>query len=285
MIDLRFPHLNKAQKIVTTAGYVKQMRPLETHYRYGSVSHIGDAVIPFSEAEKQTIAWYYTLITEKLKHRGAELLPSHINFIKFQKGVEWDCPFTIGTDTIVLSSKVVNEAEQGKTNSHYREQVLEMLVHELVHLHQRREPDKYIHIYTSIFGFIRKSVSLSDDLARRVVTNPDGYNYEWIMAFRLNAEIKFMLPIAVLDAQGRATGVLVELTTFNGKLFYNRDNITIPISAYPLYNRIFGVQEQLYHPNEIIARLISLYLVRGHVYHTENFKSPVVYQAIDDLVN
>lgn len=211
------------------------------------------------------------------------MLPSKIDFIKFKKGFEWNCPFTIGVDTIILSSTVMEDAIKGKAHSHFRERVLEILVHELVHLHQRREPDQYIHIYTDIFGFIRKHVNLTHDLSQYVVTNPDGHNYEWIMPFRINAETKFLLPVAILE-QGAVTGVLVELTTMNGQIFHNRNNTVIPIAAYPLYNELFGVQQQLYHPNEIIAHLISQYIVQGHVYHTKTFKSPVIYRVIDTLI-
>lgn len=283
MTKIIFPHLLESRQILLRADFMKQMQPIEKHFRYKDADP-NTALLEFTDVEKQTIAWYFSILVPLLMKNGQQLLTDNIKFLKLKRGIEWDCPFSIGTNTIVLSEKILETATSGKCNSIDRERFCEVLTHELVHLHQRRHPNVYENIYTTIFGFIKRKVALSDNLAQYIVTNPDGPQYEWIMPFRLQAKLKFMLPIAMINEVGTPSGVLVELTSNNGKLFHEISNTVIPINSYPLYYNLFGVKNQLYHPNEIIAHIISEYIVQGHMYHTSTFKSPILYRAIDRLL-
>lgn len=57
MVALRFPRINKAQETLMNAKYIKKMRPLETKFRYGSRNKIHEAIMEFTDTEKQTVAW------------------------------------------------------------------------------------------------------------------------------------------------------------------------------------------------------------------------------------
>jgi len=137
-------------------------------------------------------------------------------------------PFTIGLNTIVfpLAYLRLPKATQKK-----------ILIHELVHLHQRRDPEIYEAYYTNQLGFkrINSTVVLPAELKKRLMYNPDGPRYEWIWRNRY-------IPLSIAHKT-----YLWDVITEHLK----------PVEQIVEYANAFGTSRQLYHPNEIVAHQIT----------------------------
>jgi hypothetical protein len=139
-------------------------------------------------------------------------------------------PFTIGRSTIVFPLAYFRQPRNTQKK---------ILVHELVHLHQRRYPALYASYYQRL-GF-QKSTSadiLPATLKAKLMYNPDGEHYEWIWRDRY-------MPVAV---------------DHKSYLWDLRRQRLLPVDQVPDYANAFGTKRQLYHPNEIVAHQITDHL-------------------------
>jgi len=135
-------------------------------------------------------------------------------------------PFTIGKNTIVfpLSYLMLPLFMQKK-----------ILIHELVHLHQRRAPEIYERYYTNQLNFKKIKVNLPEEVKARLMYNPDGPRYEWIWRNRY-------IPLGIKHK--------TYLWDVNTKTLN-------PVEQVKEYTQAFNTLRQLYHPNEIVAHQIT----------------------------
>jgi hypothetical protein len=146
-------------------------------------------------------------------------------------------PFTRGTDIIVFNEAFFQKSFRVK---------FEIFIHELVHLHQRQYPELYERYYNDQ-GFVKAVIYFTGALADKLMFNPDGENYEWVWTYRNRAYV----PLAIGHR-----AYIAKMGRLRGWQPVTPKNI-VPVEEVPEYYNFFGVKNQLYHPNEIVAHQIA----------------------------
>ena len=111
-------------------------------------------------------------------------------------------------------------------------------------------------------------MSQNEDKMFNVLTNPDGYNYNWIIPIfnhETNRNHLFM-PLLSRDLNNKPKGILVEVDQV-GPHKYRVSNHWSNIHDIKRYvYKFYGLTKQLYHPNEIMAHLLANYVVLDHIF-------------------
>lgn len=192
-----------------------------------------NAITSFTPEQKNTVL---------MLMREIENLPIKIGLIEFvllERGVYWDFPFTWGKTMIMMTPKIFSKP---------RNVIKKILVHEWVHLDQRRHPQKY-EIFYQTLGFEKRHINFGA-LQPYLLRNPDADRYEWIWISEKGGPI--YVPVALIRSCKFST-VLLE--------FRANEVLIHDIKEIPAYYERFGVKRQLYHPNEITAHLIADLLI------------------------
>lgn len=168
-----------------------------------------------------------------------------LKFICLQEGTYWDFPFTIETSTIVLTSVFFNPELFSDPFT--------VLVHEWLHLQQRRRPLEFEKLYNK-WGFRKvPGLRFPSSITEKLLQNPDGRRYEWV--WRSGETGREYAPLCIVDNCKFVTMVgLVE----NGKI---GDIVNISTTEYQ--QKFSYAHPQLYHPNEISAHKLAHEIVNG----------------------
>ena len=182
-------------------------------------------------------------------------LPS-ISFIKTVAGKDWDFPYTFileENNIIVLTSKALQSFISLGFNNRY---IQETILHEIIHLHQKRNQEDYDKYYHTNYHFTKVHCSNYSTFSEKVITNPDGYTENGnIWTIVINNER--WMPYLEISLKEKLVKIIEENNT------YLVTNIDAPQEIIKIYNEMFLVQSQRYHPNEIFARINAKKLVFG----------------------
>lgn len=253
--------------------------------------------LDFTINERNIINFYFKQLLSLLNNKAPQIIPNkkHIGLIKINKGVDWDYPYTIN-HCIVIPTKFLNslistyqkfvdqleitpQEMWNPIRPNYEEinRKNVILCHEMIHILQRNKtlyPQHnkiFNYIYKDIWGFrkINKSQLVFKNKYLNVITNPDGYNYEWIISL-YNHETNFnqwFMPLLINNVNNKPTGILVELIEKEpGNFLVSGQSHWNYIETFKRYiYKFYGLKKQLYHPNEIIAHLLSNYIVMDDI--------------------
>jgi hypothetical protein len=179
-----------------------------------------------------------------------------ISFIKTVPGKDWDFPYTFiieENNVIVISAKTLQSFSKLGFNNRF---VQETILHEIIHLHQKRHPKDYDKYYIDAYHFRKVKCSNYASFAEKVITNPDGYvsnNNIWV----ININKDMWYPYLEISMKEKLTKVIK-----NGN-DYSITSDEAPPEVYLIYADMFRVQSQRYHPNEIFARINAKKLIFG----------------------
>ncbi len=224
-------------------------------------------------------------------------LPWH--FIKVSDRIEGGLPHTRG-DNIVLSQKVCDELVQayraarsvGKSpasssgplperaseqaagqaagqRAQARNLALSILLHEQVHVLQRREPALFTPLYTKGWGFRHTApIALTPWQRTHQILNPDAGPCCWVFPLHAGDRLRFIWPQIVLDAEPRnaqgvprmpqamhmlAVQVRPQPDGFHVVTDAQGRPVSQPLLQVSDYTRVFGISYNLYDPNEAAA--------------------------------
>lgn len=261
----------KALKATTLAG-----RRTETRARYRA------AVLEFTQAEKDTLRFYVRKIDSVLQKHYPALGRTPWRFIKLADHIEGMLPHTHG-DAIVLSPRVmayfIHLKAQGAPGfeSMSAERVL---VHELVHVHQRQARARYAALYKR-WGFVYADrITTHPEITRRQLLNPDGLDLHWVYPLRGADGVRWLWPL-VLFAEHKDKDanryrmpddfrqVVVRLEGSPAHFRVAREPSGGPsiqsVHDDLEYSRRFSVTATPYHPNEIAANLFEQVYMISHL--------------------
>ena len=290
-MSINFLNRSQAAKEYLESDYLYQMNYNELLYRlhiYGGhfintlnsnhlrsqlINKYTDSVMEFTSADVISLNFYFNHLFHRLKKISPTLIPNKkpIGLIKLAENIDWNYPYTIN-HCIILPIRFINSLKINPNQSEIAQKT-SILCHELIHILQRNNRIYSYHnrifdfIYCKFWGFIKLQkgdIDIQNKYNYNILTNPDGYNYQWAMY--LNNASQYLVPILVTDKTHKPVGILVESEKNSiGKYFLTGRWSPIENVAHYM-NKFYGMTHQLYHPNEIMAHLISDYIILGKLH-------------------
>jgi hypothetical protein len=203
------------------------------------------------------------------------------SFIKVKANIEGGLPHTRG-DSIVLAEPVLASLVRAHATRAFDQPspVWALLVHEQTHVIQRRHPGMFATLYTGVFGFQHVDLPTPPEWIAAVrMTNPDAPISDWVFALGKDAGQRWMLPEILVDhgdhpqmpADFRVVAVRVE---HHGASWVYADQSapaeTVVLDSLQEYVERFPVRDELFHPNEIAAGMLSYLIIGASLPNPEN---------------
>ena len=176
------------------------------------------------------------------------------SFAKIDSDIENGYPHT-HKDTIFLSKNTINDTPK---------RLLYVLVHEQMHVMQRKKPELFDKLYTQYYPFKKGKLGLSDKVVKRMRSNPDTRftpesDYMYIdgdeRLYYLCAVYSEEIPTSLGDVRY----IAVNLDHDKENEVYKGSEDIMDISGMANFNNFFSIDSNHYHPNEISAEIIGLY--------------------------
>lgn len=254
----------------------------ETRRRYQK------GVLDFSETEKSAIRWYTASLQPKLERAYPVLARTPWRFIKVADNIEGGLPHT-RENYIILSQGSVEWLLGMKANEAEAKAVFvasNILVHELVHVHQRRRPKRYAALYRK-WGFVKADhIQATDWMRSHQLMNPDGTDVSWVYPVRNGGTVRWILPLVVFSDGGGPKRMPKDFrmiaVTLRGK--GGRFHVTEggdggeslrALDAVPEYAQKFSGISGIYHPNEIAADFVSTLFALDELFPEKHFSARV----------
>lgn len=220
----------------------------------------------FTKYEKELITWMYDNIFEKTPE-NLRFLYKKIKFAKYSNHIELGFPHT-HKDTIFLTGNFISNLIPYYNSNDINQMIKNIgvvIIHECVHLWQRKDKDLFYKLYIYYWNFIKVNKIHNNILEHKIRYNPDGVNTNWVYNYR--DKYYFIVSIYRENAVniGQVDCVGVELEK-NGVSFImpHKDDLNIKkLNDITGFNYLFkNVDGNNYHPNELSAELISIYYMK-----------------------
>lgn len=188
------------------------------------------------------------LLNKKFPNITHFIAPNNKIFLgKVEGTLDWHFPYTLNM-TIILPINIINEKSQDELTS--------TMIHEMIHLHQKTQPNFYEEIYKNNFGFEKinpEKIIITSNYENKLITNPDALKREWVIQLYDG----LYLP-ALIYLQQRHYSCLFRLKkSLNEGYYVAEEDPIIAHSRSDYIQMVQGCKEQLDHPNEIIACIIA----------------------------
>ena len=141
-----------------------------------------NSVLEFDEAERAMLTAVVESIAEQFGATYPLLVDRPWKFIKTKRDLCGGFSFTRG-DCIVLSESTLAQALRlPRKPSGTVTRVESLLLHEQMHVLERRHPELFVPLFEKIFGFQAATVQVHPWIDERQVTNPDGISDDWVIS-------------------------------------------------------------------------------------------------------
>lgn len=239
---IKFLDKNEAfQYLVSSEGFYPNLtlnKPNMYLVKYGHSPNtkisdiVANSVRNFTETDKEKLK-KVTELAESIISKHPIFPKIEWVYIKVGNNYEFGYPHTVN-GAIVLPERALNNLN------------LETIIHEKIHVLQRKYPEIFRMFYINKYKFIPHKYKINDSL---LVVNPDGPINNWGYVLK-NKD--FLVPYCRFTNSGLQTYGCVFR---NGKMIYRG-----PVPQE--YTNSFPVS-QIYHPNEISAIDIANFIVKG----------------------
>jgi hypothetical protein len=232
------------------------------------------AVLEFTAEEQEALRGFVTRLQPWLREYPL-LAQLPWRFVKVAEHVEGGLPHTRG-DAIVLPADTVEDlvrlrARFCETESLAR--AARLLIHEQLHVLQRREPARFDSLYAEVYGFERVApIALPAALRAQQVSNPDAQSCCWVYPLQEGAGQRYLLPlltfaerdgIARMPRDFRQLAVEVERVDRRVQLRHDAHGTArvADLRLYSDYTAAFPMTPLVFHPHEIAAEAIAKMIV------------------------
>ncbi len=228
-------------------AFARSLRRRESLVRTGRPPDLAlntylSGILEFSESERTTLTNFISNIRllSDLKWR----------FLKMKSDLDWGYPYTFA-DVVVIPQHLVD----GLVDSRKTGSLTSTLLHEYLHICQRREQSRFNEYYERNYNMRHTpELLIPQALDDTLVTNPDGLDVRWVfttppdedgtVAQELKGDWFFCMQLdADLQIQKSAYRVL-------DKRVSERDRLSLNLFA-----KYFSGLSNCYHPNEIFSYL------------------------------
>jgi hypothetical protein len=239
-------------------GMTAEQRVAEAKRRHA------DAVLEWTAEEREALTYYVSRVDLREKYPLLAALPWR--FVKVSSDLGSGLPHT-RADCIILAEPVLARLAPAPKDPDAltTRRALSLLLHEQLHVLQRKDPRRFDDLYTRVWKFRRvESIDGGEKLNGRVIINPDAPRNEWVhpaaaggwvwplMVFRdgtdlTNASLMRMQQAAVDVAP--ADGKRFKLEAGEPEL--------VPLESVEGFMEAYFPTAYCYHPNEASADLFA----------------------------
>lgn len=276
------PH--EAYKVIEDSGYFKHFNIANMRARL--CANTTDCkhkylkeLMRIDPMEADSIKWLVELIVEKLKENGVSTFAFNmtLKFAKFSSRLEGNMPHT-HKDVIYFPASYYQNVwkayEQFKNKENETDNVIHdfggTLIHELCHVLQRKYERYFNDFYKDKWNFERfeeSALDKCDNIFQVSRLNPDGIELNWLWvnpySTKHNRKQEYYLLLAIF--KDNHPKFLSDTTSSVYKLdkYSNRYRVSSidKIENDTDLNNYFGSIANNYHPNEISAEYLSIYLL------------------------
>ena len=254
--------------------YFKQLNNTDKQARGNDVSYCNH-VSAWTEEEKEICRNMIQLAQKRLQKYfilQKNLIYTPWKIAKVTGHVENGFPHT-HDDIIYLSSTFLEKMMSNKTTQEIYDSIGFILLHEKVHVWQRKEPYLFENLYTKFLPFekIKLNAESYKWLEKNSRTNPDGLDLNWVYT---DKEGKYYVLMSMWNKttedikSGSGPSDLSDITNLGIEVISNKthdiwkikniENPTkISIPKLKFWMNEIGLTSNHYHPNEISAESIS----------------------------
>ena len=228
-------------------------------------THYINKLEDWTDREKQVMNWLISSLIEKTPEEY-KFIYKDVKLAKFQNGVENGFPHTNADTIFVTNTFVSNILPYFNENNINKalDNIGSVIIHECVHIWQRREAEFFDSLYKS-WNFTKGDTIYNfNKINKKSRYNPDGVNINWI--FRCDTDDRDILPMAVYRDDAVTIGEVNLIGVYCEKLNGHPIIPPLPKTEY-LFNivdftNMFGkIGSNNYHPNELSAEIISIFLI------------------------
>lgn len=215
--------------VVRSAGAISD----RDSYRESMIRCYKQAVLEFTEQEKSVLL--------KIIQHDPRLSNKTWTFLKLASRIDWGFPFTL-ENIVVLPDSILQSI------------TVKTLIHEHIHIEQRRNKSMFDGIYTHNFGYSRPAkLQIPSSILENSVTNPDGPDINWIKRI---GDDWYWSALMLQDGKSKPKGMAYKCVISGpGLALAKVTETSVPLSDLCF---AFDGHSNTYHPNEFIASLWSL---------------------------
>lgn len=238
--------------------------------------------------EEQAMTWLMDSMVKMIENIKPSLASGikyiNIKFAKTSSKLEGDMPHT-HKNVIFIPSYIWNKIWQGhqqyltyKTENIIKESIREYgstLMHELFHILQRQFQNKFEKFYQEQWNFIKfdrlDQIDKISNVIDRNRLNPDGIDVKWIWKNPYNLirkepeEYYIILATFRNDNPNFLTDVDNNIYLLEKVVDTHHDYVIVNgslLDQHQDFQNYFGIKNNNYHPNEISAEYMSIYLLK-----------------------
>ena len=212
--------------VVRSAGVVNS----QDSYREDMLDCYKQAVLDFTDQEKASLV-------ELIEH-NPRLKNKAWKFLKLASQMDWGYPFTL-EDVVVLPDSIL-QIVTAKT-----------LIHEHIHIEQRKHKRMFDDLYQDKFGYSRPDkLQIPISVLENTVTNPDGSDTNWIKKL---GNRWYWSALMLQNGSEKPKGMAYECI-ISRPFVATVTEVGIPLAGLKF---AFRGHTNTYHPNEFIASLWS----------------------------
>jgi len=257
MLKFKFLDKKTAKKYFIKCDYLKKIGSQEinlrsTRYMKTAVTRIElmenyfDSVLSFSSEEKMYIEKFHKKAISLLFNVNYIAKNEEYVYMKVHGTLDWYNSFVISENCIILPFRLFYNTQENE--------FLKNILSCIIYCNQQEEKNYYDGFYNNLFGFEKidenKIIVLKDE--KRIITNPNGLQREWI----INLCDGFYLPCLLLHNE-ELVSCLLPLKKFSD--YYVTKSEPIIASTREDYVNLtccIDKKEKLDHPNEIFASFL-----------------------------
>jgi hypothetical protein len=242
-----------------------KLRDIPSHYHSNIYKFYCENLLEFNNLEKNLINWVVTGMRDRIpKH--LQFIINNLKFAKFQNNIENGYPHT-NYDIIFFTESYINKILYYYNNNEIEQAIKNIgavIIHEAVHVWQRKDPKGFLDLYTNYWNFEKVSKIYNGDYLDKLKRyNPDGVDTNWI--FKLKKKNIYILSVYSSDATniGDVDFIGIYLEKNGDKCIIPDSAKHNPLSTVKEFNGFFKhLHGNHYHPNEISAEMMSIYYLK-----------------------
>lgn len=251
-----------------------KLRSIDSTYHKNIYQFYCDNLIDFTKHEKKLLLWCVDSMKDTIKLANLKIdlmfIFKGIKFAKFEDFVDNGYPHT-NSDIIFLTGTFINRLYKYYNNNDIKNMFIDVgsiIIHECIHIWQRKEPEKFMRLYKKYWHFSNPNKIYNLKFLEKIRRfNPDGKKINWV----LNLNKKHILLASIYKENATNIGnvhyVGVFLDKQNGHYSINEDeqsiknlkNITDIEEFNDFFRHLYGNH---YHPNELSAELLSIFYLK-----------------------